>query len=48
MASQIETNGAVLELKGVGREFGSDPVVHALVDIDLSLRPGEWLAITGP
>ena len=48
MASQVETNGSVLELKGVGREFGSDPVVHALVDINLSLRPGEWLAITGP
>ena len=48
MASQVETNGSVLELKGVGRQFGSDPVVHALVDINLSLEPGEWLAITGP
>ena len=48
MASQAEINGCVLELKGVGREFGSDPAVHALVDINLSLRPGEWLAITGP
>jgi macrolide transport system ATP-binding/permease protein len=48
MASPIETNGSVLELKGVGRQFGSEPVVHALVDIDLSLKPGEWLAITGP
>jgi putative ABC transport system permease protein len=38
----------VLELKGVGRQFGSDPVVQALVEIDLSLKPGEWLAITGP
>jgi macrolide transport system ATP-binding/permease protein len=48
MASQVETNGYVLELKGVGRQFGSDPVVQALVEIDLSLKPGEWLAITGP
>src|SRR6266545_3682698 len=48
MASQVETNGYVLELKRVGREFGSDPVVQALVEINLSLRPGEWLAITGP
>ncbi len=48
MASQVEANGYVLELKGVGRQFGSEPVVKALVDIQLSLRPGEWLAITGP
>ena len=48
MASQVETEGSVLELKRVGRQFGSEPVVHALVDINLSLKPGEWLAITGP
>ena len=48
MASQAKTNGHVLELKGVGREFGSEPVVHALVDVHLRLEPGEWLAITGP
>lgn len=38
----------VLELKQVSRQFGSGPVVHALVDLDLSLRSGEWLAVTGP
>jgi len=38
----------VLELHKVGRTFGSDPAVHALVDVDLRLEPGEWLAITGP
>ncbi|MFH1264211.1 MAG: ABC transporter ATP-binding protein, partial [Planctomycetota bacterium] len=38
----------VLELDEVGRQFGSDPAVHALVDVDLCLEPGEWLAITGP
>jgi len=48
MASQKNPNGHVLELKGVGREFGSEPVVHALVDVHLRLEPGEWLAITGP
>src|SRR6266511_5428640 len=48
MASQAKTNGHVLELKGVGREFGNEPVVHALVDVHLSLEAGEWLAITGP
>jgi macrolide transport system ATP-binding/permease protein len=38
----------VLELNKVGRQFGSEPAVHALVDVDLRLEPGEWLAITGP
>lgn len=48
MASPKKPNRHVLELKGVGREFGTEPVVHALVDINLRLEPGEWLAITGP
>ena len=48
MASQAKTNGHVLELKGVGREFGNEPVVHALVDVHLRLEAGEWLTITGP
>ena len=38
----------VLELRKVGRQFGTEPAVHALVDVDLSLERGEWLAITGP
>jgi macrolide transport system ATP-binding/permease protein len=38
----------VLELKKIGRTFGTDPAVHALVDIDLSLERGDWLSITGP
>ena len=38
----------VLELNKIGRQFGSDPAVHALVNVDLCLEPGEWLAITGP
>src|SRR3712207_733418 len=38
----------VLELVKVGRRYGSDPPVHALADIDLSLERGDWLAITGP
>ena len=43
-----ETNRYVLELTKVGRQFGSEPVVHALIEVDLRLKPGEWLAITGP
>lgn len=38
----------VLELHKVGRQFGSEPAVHALVDVDLWLDAGEWLTITGP
>src|SRR5512134_3933832 len=48
MNSEKETSRYVLELNKVGRQFGSEPVVHALIDIDLRLEPGEWLAITGP
>jgi macrolide transport system ATP-binding/permease protein len=48
MASAKKSNGCVLELKSVGREFGTEPVVQALVNVDLRLEAGEWLAITGP
>src|SRR5215212_3465109 len=48
MASPTKPNGYVLELKQVEREFGSEPVVHALTKVDLRLEPSEWLAITGP
>jgi len=38
----------VLELTRVCRQFGSDPAVHALVDVDLQVERGDWLSITGP
>ena len=38
----------VLELSKVSRQYGTSPAVHALVDVDLQVAPGEWLAITGP
>ncbi len=38
----------VLQLRKIGRSFGSDPVVEALVDIELTLEQGDWLSITGP
>ena len=31
----------VLELNQVSRQFGSEPAVYALVDVDLRLEPGE-------
>jgi macrolide transport system ATP-binding/permease protein len=38
----------VLELRKIGRQYGTEPAVHALVDVDLSLYRGDWLAVTGP
>lgn len=38
----------ILELNKVGRQFGMDPIVHGLIDVDLHVAAGEWLAITGP
>jgi macrolide transport system ATP-binding/permease protein len=38
----------VLELNKICRQYGTEPAVHALMDVDLKVKPGEWLAITGP
>ena len=38
----------VVELRGVTRTFDRDPPVRALRDVDLTIAPGEWLAIVGP
>ncbi len=38
----------VVELRKVGKTYGSEPAVHALVDVDLALKSGEWISITGP
>jgi ABC-type lipoprotein export system ATPase subunit len=38
----------VVELRGVSRTFDRDTPVHALRQVDLSIWPGEWLAIVGP
>jgi macrolide transport system ATP-binding/permease protein len=48
MTTDPDTTQYVLELHKISRQFGSDPPVHALVDVDLQLKAGEWLAITGP
>src|SRR5512139_2134679 len=44
----LVTANRVLELHGISKQYGTDPAVHALVDIDLALDRGEWLSITGP
>ena len=46
--NEISSTTRVLELTKIGRQYGTEPVVHALVDVDLSLQRGDWLAITGP
>jgi macrolide transport system ATP-binding/permease protein len=38
----------VLELRKIWRLYGNEPAVQALVDIDLRVERGEWVAITGP
>lgn len=44
----LDAPGKVLELKQVCRQYGTEPAVHALVNIDLSVHRGDWLSITGP
>ena len=38
----------VVELRGVGRIYDSDPPVPALREVDLTIRRGDFLAIVGP
>jgi macrolide transport system ATP-binding/permease protein len=38
----------LLELREVSKRFGTEPAVHALVDVNLRVEVGEWLAVTGP
>ena len=47
-AASADIPRKVLELRKIGRTFGTDPAVHALIDIDMSLERGDWLSITGP
>src|SRR3954453_17634598 len=47
-ADQPNPATPVLELRKVGKTYGTEPAVHALVDVELVLKRGEWLSITGP
>ena len=38
----------VVALSGLGRRFGTDPPVDALVDVDLQVPDGQWVAVIGP
>jgi macrolide transport system ATP-binding/permease protein len=44
----LDPSQPILELRKVWKQYGSEPAVQALVDVDLRLARGEWLAITGP
>ncbi len=39
---------AVLELRGVGKEYAGPPVTRALAGVDLVVRTGEYVGIVGP
>jgi len=48
ISHKLVTTNKVFELHKVSKQYGNGPAVHALVDVDLSLDHGDWLAITGP
>lgn len=48
MVGDVVVGDVLVDLVGVGRTFGSDPPVDALVDVNLQVRRGDWLAIVGP
>lgn len=48
MSAHPDLPDQVIVLQGIGRQYGSEPPVKALADIDLSLARGDWLSITGP
>lgn len=45
----VETDGAMIKLDGVTRIFYADEMeTHALSEIHLEIKQGEYLAIAGP
>ncbi|MEO8119038.1 MAG: ATP-binding cassette domain-containing protein [Rhodoferax sp.] len=46
--AEVDSPAKVFELRGISRQYGSEPAVQALTDINLSLYRGDWLTITGP
>lgn len=48
MNGVIDAPESVLVLRNVSRQFGVDPAVHALVDVNLTVNHGDWITITGP
>jgi ABC-type lipoprotein export system ATPase subunit len=44
----VETASPVVEVHGLSRTYGTDPPVHALRGVDLTIGRGDWVAIVGP
>lgn len=38
----------LIDISNLGRQFGTDPPVNALADVNLVVEKGDWLAISGP
>ena len=38
----------VVQLAGLSRSYDTDPPVHALRNVDLTVHRGEWIAVVGP
>jgi ABC-type lipoprotein export system ATPase subunit len=47
-AARRNGDGPVVELRNLSRTYGSDPPVHALRNVDLTINRGDWIAIVGP
>ncbi|HET8936473.1 MAG TPA: ABC transporter ATP-binding protein [Polyangiales bacterium] len=49
MASASEASAPIMSLRGVSRTYGEGPaLVRALREVDLEIRSGELVAVTGP
>jgi ABC-type lipoprotein export system ATPase subunit len=48
LAPRPERGSPVVELRGIGRTFGSEPPVEALRGVDLWIDRGDFVAIVGP
>ncbi|WP_224361020.1 ABC transporter ATP-binding protein [Hyalangium versicolor] len=48
-AAEVVPQKALIQLEGVTKVFETEEVeTHALADVHLTVRPGEWLSIVGP
>lgn len=48
MAETHTESSSVISLTSVCKQFDTEPPVDALVDVDLEVGSGEWVAIVGP
>src|SRR6266852_3498477 len=48
LENRRDAPSTVIQLSKICRHYGTEPAVQALVDVDLAIARGDWLAITGP